>query len=210
MTSAGDFIFIDGSSLIAEVRYLQNQKPVFKGRKLDLLKLMEAFWSAGTFDDLMDTERYIRRCVFYFANGDGQIDDYLVSPKSSRPGLKRDLEIRRCGVKLPRSAKYDEWLKNVPDEFLDRCHKSEKGVDIEICCDALQLAALGQLRRLFLFTNDSDFIPLCRKIKEFGANISLVRLSEARPVNSDLAEACDSYDIFEEACLNAAFFPLPT
>jgi uncharacterized LabA/DUF88 family protein len=107
--------------------------------------------------------------------------------------------------KLSRSTKFDEFLKKVPDEFLDRFQKSEKGVDIEICCDALQLAATGRLDRLFLLTNDSDFLPLCRKLKELGANVSLLRLSDSRPVNNELAQACDSYDVFLESMLLGAF-----
>jgi len=54
----------------------------------------------------------------------------------------------------PVSPECAQWLETVPSEFRDRCTKSEKGVDIEICCDALKLAALGKLDRLALLTND--------------------------------------------------------
>ena len=93
----------------------------------------------------------------------------------------------------------------MPDEFRERCQRSEKGVDIEICCDALHLASAKLLDRLLLLTNDSDFVPLCRMLKQLGANISLIRLSEARAVNEELVEACDTYDIVDERHLLAVF-----
>jgi len=37
-------------------------------------------------------------------------------------------------------------------------------------------------------TNDSDFVPLCRMLKQLGANVGLIRLSEARPVNEEPVE----------------------
>lgn len=141
----------------------------------------------------------------YFAKGDRQVEQYLTLPDYMKPNAVRDIEIRPCGGKIPHSMKFDEFLKTVPDEFLDRFQKSEKGVDIKICYDALQLAATGRLDRLFLLTNDSDFLPLCRKLKELGANVSLLRLSEARPANSELVRACDSYDVYHESMLLEAF-----
>src|SRR5216683_3288052 len=189
------YIVFDGSSLISQIRQLQDQQGIFKGNKLDPLLLVTGFTSALTMRDFMGSA--FRRAIFYFADGDTQIEEYLTLPDSTKPHLIRDVEFRFCGTKLARSAKYDEFLRGVPDDFLDRCQKSEKGVDIEICCDALQLAAAGQLDRLFLLTNDSDYVPLCRKIKQLGANISLLGLSDARPVNRDLAQACDSYDILD-------------
>jgi uncharacterized LabA/DUF88 family protein len=44
-----------------------------------------------------------------------------------------------------------------------------------------------------LLTNDSDYIPLCEKLKALGANVSLIQLSNARAVNKELVNACDSY-----------------
>jgi uncharacterized LabA/DUF88 family protein len=71
--------------------------------------------------------------------------------------------------------------------------------------DALHLAAAKLMDRLLLLTNDSDFVPFCRMLKQFGANVSLIRLSEARPVNQELVEACDTYDVMDERHLLAAF-----
>lgn len=201
---ANNYFFFDGSSLIAQIKQLQNARAVFKSHKLDANSLVRGFARNPLMVDLGLRGGY-RRATFYFAKGDKQVEQYLTIPDFSKPNLYRDIEIRHCGVKIPHSTKYEKFLKGVPHEFLDRCQKSEKGVDIEICCDALQFAATDRLDRLFLFTNDSDFLPLCRKLKEFGANVSLLRLSDARPVNSKLAEACDTYDVFPEGILLAAF-----
>ncbi|SRR5216683_4156140 len=189
------YIVFDGSSLISQIRQLQDQRGIFKGKTLDPLLLVTGFTHNLAMRDII--ENGFRRATFYFADGDSQIEEYIALPDPTKPRLIRDVEFRYCGTKLARSARYDDFLRSVPDEFRDRCQKSEKGVDIEICCDALQFAGAGQLDRLFLLTNDSDYVPLCRKIKQLGANISLLGLSDARPVNRDLAQACDSYDILD-------------
>ena len=70
-----------------------------------------------------------------------------------------------------------DWIqkKNPPKSVRDRLHRTEKAVDTQICCDALELAVKGRLDRLFLYTNDYDFLPLCNALKAAGSNISLFR-----------------------------------
>jgi uncharacterized LabA/DUF88 family protein len=68
---------------------------------------------------------------------------------------------------------------------------------------------MGNMDRLVLYTNDSDFIPLCEKLKEFGSNVSLIRLSSDRQVNRDLAAACDTYQTVHKERLNDVFTPAP-
>jgi uncharacterized LabA/DUF88 family protein len=199
---ANIYMFFDGSSLVAQIRQLQANDGRFKGRRLRPLDLVSYF------DDAVITDgrgTVYMRAVFYFAKGDTQIGEFIDLPNRSAPGLVRDVEFRFCGRKIPNSAGYEKWLETVPDEYRERCQRSEKGVDIEICCDALHLAAAKLMDRLLLLTNDSDFVPLCRMLKQLGANVSLIRLSEARPVNEELAEACDSYDVMDERHLLSAF-----
>ena len=93
----------------------------------------------------------------------------------------------------------------MPPQWKDRCVKSEKGVDIEICCDALRLASSGKMERLFLLTNDRDFIPLCKTLKDFGVNISLLYLSEFSNPNKLLTDECDSCDLFKSEFLEEIF-----
>jgi uncharacterized LabA/DUF88 family protein len=196
------YMFFDGSSLITQIRQLQGKDGRFKGHKLRPMDLVSYFDDAVITDGLGTV---YKRAVFYFAKGDSQVEQFLEIPNRTTPSLVRDVEFRFCGRKMSGSALYEEWLDTVPDEFRERCQRSEKGVDIEICCDALHLAAAKLLDRLLLLTNDSDFVPLCRMLKQLGTNVSLIRLSEARPVNEELVEACDTYDVMDERHLFAAF-----
>jgi hypothetical protein len=188
--------------LITRIRQLQGNDGRFKGLKLRPLDLVTYFDDEVIADGLGTV---YKRAVFYFAKGDSQVEQFLDLPSRKTPGLMRDVEFRFCGRKIAGSVPYDKWLDTVPDEFRERCEGSEKGVDIEICCDALHLAAAKPLDRLVLLTNDSDYVPLCRMLKQLGANISMIRLSEARPVNEELVEACDTYDVVDQRHLFAAF-----
>jgi NYN domain len=150
-----------------------------------------------------------RRAVFYFATDDPQVPEFIKIPDLQTPGIVRDVSFRECGERLRMPAGYDEWYAQQPEKFRQFCSKREKGVDIAICCDALQLAALRNLDRLKLLTNDSDFVPLCEMLKAFGSNITLIQLSSYRPVNQNLVKACDSFSVLSEAQLNNVFEPLP-
>ena len=97
----------------------------------------------------------------------------------------------------------------MPSKFQDRFAKSEKGIDIEMCCDALKLASASRVDRLFLLTNDGDFIPFCRTLKEFGANISIIHLSDVIAPNGDLLREVDSYDVVPFDQLQTMFLPAP-
>ena len=92
---------------------------------------------------------------------------------------------------------------------MDRLHRSEKAVDTQICCDALQLVARGKLDRLFLYTNDSDFIPLCQVLRSLGVNIVLFRVlekyRELPQINNDLAKECDGLVVMDDGTLNTCY-----
>ena len=96
----------------------------------------------------------------------------------------------------------------MPDKFKNHFSKSEKGIDIEICCDAFKLASASRLDRLFLLTNDDDFIPFCRTMKEYGANVSIIHLSDKVTRNISLLREADSYDIVPEIQLQEIFLPV--
>jgi uncharacterized LabA/DUF88 family protein len=148
-----------------------------------------------------------KRGVFYFPSGDTGIGDYISMPDFNNPGEVKDIQFKYCGRKLRRSAPFEEFvLTKVPEKWRGRFSKSEKGIDTEMCCDALLLAATGKLDRLFLLTNDEDFIPLCKRIKELGANISLIHLHQTKDsLSSKLREECDSYDVVEKNQINGLF-----
>jgi len=197
------YFFFDGSALIAEIRALQESQGQFKGRRLRPLPLVNIFRGSGPLSQLIGQS--YRRAVFYFANNDPQVDKYIVIPDMRESGLVQDISFKWCGERLEVPAGYDEWYAKQEPKFQQFCYKREKGVDVEICCDALQLAALRNLDRLVLLTNDSDFVPLCQKLKAFGSNVSLIHLSSSRSVNEALVKACDSYQVFPESHLDQVF-----
>ncbi len=150
-----------------------------------------------------------KRATFYFPKGDQTtVEEYLKVPNHLRPGEIRDIHFKYCGHKLKKSAEFEKFVEeSVPSKFQSRFAKSEKGIDIEICCDALRLASMGRLERLFLLTNDGDFLPLCRTLREFGSNISVLHLSEHTTPNVELIHEVDSYDVIPYDSLNKMFFP---
>jgi len=151
-----------------------------------------------------------KRATFYFPSGDDDaVERHLIVPDYKKPGAIRDINIKYCGQKLKKSADFDEFFATIPAKFHNRFQKSEKGIDIEICCDAFKLAAAGKLERLFLLTNDDDFIPFCRMIKEYGANISIFHLTDSITPNVSLLKECDSYDVVENDELSGMFLPVP-
>lgn len=147
-----------------------------------------------------------RRFVFYFALGDDRTKQKLIIPDTNKPGEISDVRIEFCGKKINKSKSAEQWLmdNNAPDFVLAHTHRSEKAVDTQICCDALQLAETGKLDRLFLYTNDSDFIPLFRTLRQLGSNINLFRITAER-TNKDLTSECDALHAMPSALLASAF-----
>lgn len=203
----GIYFFIDGSALTAQIRQLRRSDPEFRGRKLCPRRFINHLISA--LPELHGGE--YKRITFYFPKGDETaIEDYLAMPDHRRPGEVRDLHFKFCGHKLKKSTEFEKFVEeNVPAKFQDRFAKSEKGIDIEMCCDGLKLASAGRIERLFLFSNDGDFIPFCRTLKELGANISIIHLSGTVAANGDLLQEADSYDVIAPKALQKVFLPRP-
>jgi uncharacterized LabA/DUF88 family protein len=203
----GNYFYIDGSALTAQTRQLWRAEPSLRGRKLCPRRFIDYLIDA--LPDLHSNE--YKRITFYFPRGDeAAIEDFLALPDHKRPGEVRDLHFKFCGYKLKKSAEFDKFVEeHVPPKFHDRFAKSEKGIDIEICCDALKLASASRVDRLFLFSNDGDFIPFCRALKEFGANISIIHLSPIVNPNGDLLREADSYDVVPNARLQELFLARP-
>jgi|SRR6266852_1212576 len=202
-----NYFFIDGSALTAQIRQLQRAEPTYRERKLCPREFLTHF--------MMSLQHLhggsYKRATVYFPQGDeAAVGEYLRMPDHQHPGEIRDLHFKFCGQKLKKSAEFDKFVEeSVPSKFQSRFAKSEKGIDIEMCCDALRLASAARLERLFLLTNDGDFIPLCRTLKEFGSNISILHLSAATAPNAELLREADSYDVVSTNALNAMFFPPP-
>jgi len=202
-----NYFFIDGSALLSQIRTLQKEKKEFLNRKLDPIKLINYF--NLNLEDLESIS--YKRAVFYFPRGETIIDEYLMMPNFKKPGLVRDLHFKYCGQKMRGSESFNKFVsEKVPKKWRSRFTKSEKGIDIEICCDALKLASTRNMERLFLLTNDDDFVPLCKTLKDFGTNISLIYLSEVVTPNRSLIEESDSYDVVPEKKIQEMFIPIPT
>ena len=201
-----NYFFIDGSSLLSQIRELQKKKSSFKDRKLDPILFITHF--TASLPDLQSNE--YKRAVFYFPNEDeNTVKKYLVVPNFAKPGLVRDLHFKYCGKKMKGSEAFNKFVdEKVPSRWRDRFQKSETGIDIEICCDAIKLASVGKMERLFMFTNDSDFVPLFKTLKEFGVNVSLIHLSELKGANKILTKEADSYDVIRDEVLERIFIPL--
>lgn len=191
---------------MAQIRHLQRAKPAYKNRKLRVVEFIK--YQLNALGELHNQS--YKRAIFYFANGDDvNIKEYLVMPDHSLPGSVRDIHVKYCGHKLKKSNEFDKFVEeNVPAKFKNRFSKSEKGIDIEMCCDALRLASADRLDRLFILTNDSDFVPLCRTIKEFGTNISIFHLIRPDPPNIELLREADTYDVVSESGLESMFVSL--
>jgi hypothetical protein len=65
----------------------------------------------------------------------------------------------------------------------------------------------SRVDRLFLLTNDDDFIPFCRTMKEYGANVSIIHLAAKVPKNISLLREADSYDVVHYTELQQIFLP---
>lgn len=196
-----NYYCIDGSALISQIKRLWKKSLIYKNKKLDPLEFVSNLMYA--FPELGSTS--YKRATFYFPTGENDLNKYLLMPDMKSPGLIRDIHFKYCGEKLKGSQSYNNWLETVPSKHKDKCVKSEKGIDMEICCDVLKLASFGKIDRLFLLTNDRDFLPLCRTLKDFGVNISLIQLSINVDPNKLLLNECDSYDVLDEEKLKKVF-----
>jgi uncharacterized LabA/DUF88 family protein len=200
-----NYFFFDGSALCAQIRTLWKRDRAFEGRKLDAIRYVTHLQRANSLTELHGGN--FKRATFYFPKGDEDTAaKHLMMPKLNTPGLVRDTHFKYCGEKLKRSKTYAKWVEtDVPQKWRDRVSKSEKGVDIEICCDALRLVSVSKLDRLFLLTNDADFVPLCKTLKDLGTNVSLIYLSEFQAPNKALLDEVDTYDVVPVATLQTLF-----
>jgi uncharacterized LabA/DUF88 family protein len=187
-----NYFFVDGSALLSDIDMTRKDR-AFKGKRLHI----ERFCSSFT-DTRLKTLHggAFKRFTLYFAKNDTRIKEYLDIPDICVPDTMLDIQIKECGKKLQKGSRVDTWITNTnpPNYILERLHKSEKAVDTQICCDALLLAGFGRIDRLFLYTNDFDFIPLCQTLKSIGVNVSLIRINQ-KSINKNLRRECDSLSV---------------
>ncbi len=191
MSITNNYFFVDGSALLSDIRAIRNANEPLHGRLFVITRLADYF--TGERFDKFHSGQW-RRFVFYFVQGDDRLKQDLVLPDPTVPGEIIDLRIEHCGKRIKQFALAKEWLEENkgPDYVSDCLYRSEKAVDTQICCDALQLAARDKLERLFLYSNDYDFVPLCKCLRSLGVNINLIRLSVGN-VTKELVKECDAY-----------------
>ena len=197
------YFFVDGSSLIADIKQIQKSNPELINKKLSIVNFVEYFTS-NRFERLVGSG--YKRFTVYFVNNDERINKYFILPNVSNPGEVEDVYVKYCGKRIKGSKSAYKWLesKNPPKSVFEIINKSEKAVDTQICCDALSLSCYDRLDRLFLYTNDFDYSPLCEELKRNGSNISLFRLSK-RNINTELVKHCDSFSVVAPNDLGALF-----
>ena len=142
-----NYFFVDGSALIADVVSYKRDQDLPNDSKFSLTSFARYFTQA--FPTLMGGG--YRRFVFFFADKDERVEKVFVLPEFTKPGAFEDLRIEWCGRRLAKSAEVEEWISehNPPPSVMDKLQRSEKAVDTQICCDALQLVAQGAMDRLF-------------------------------------------------------------
>ncbi len=198
-----NYFFVDGSSLIIDIASLKKSRGELASKKLDIAQFSNQFTGMRL---IHLHEHAYKRFVVYFVTNENRIGDNILLPAFHKADATDDLQIKYCGKRVKGGTTVDKWISenNPPKKVLDRLSKSEKAVDTQICCDALQLASVGRLDRLFIYTNDYDFVPLCQSLKSLGVNISLFRLVE-KNVNKDLVRECDSFSVVPETELGKVF-----
>jgi len=199
-----NYLFIDGSALLSDIKKYKSNHPELTDKKFSPMIFSTTFFGSKKFATFHENSS--RRTVFYFVKNDKRIKELVKIPQYTKSGEINDLEIKYCGKRIPIFEKAKEWLENkkAPAYVTDSLYKSEKAVDTQICCDALVFLSLDKLDRLFLYSNDYDFIPLFKTIKTMGENISLVKLTDMK-VNKDLATECDSFCSFTDDEINSFF-----
>ena len=198
-----NYFFVDGSALLADVKNARKKFKVGPSQRFDIREFVEHF--VGPEFRAYHSNSY-RRFVFYFVQNDERIKPNLVIPDFTQPTILGDIYIKYCGKKLPQSKKAVKWLEDhsAPEYVKENLYKSEKAVDTQICCDALQLAGISKLDRLFLYTNDYDFVPLCQTLRQLGANINLFRLRREK-VNKSLVTECDAFHVMGDDKIKKCF-----
>ena len=197
-----NYFFVDGSSLIAQIKKLWRSRSIYNKKPLIITEFVRHVMSnlyisyhSGSF----------KRFVFYFPKGidADYLGMYISQPIKCTPTVKElgDIEVKECGKKLKGYSNLEKakiYLGNRFPKALEYFGRAEKGVDTQIVADALKLAAHGHIDRLFLLTNDSDFLPLMTGLKDVGSNISIFHLSKETKIQKDIYREADSYHYVEE------------
>lgn len=103
-----NYFFIDGSTLLSDIKKYITKHPSLKGKKFDPVIFSKLF---SLSNDLTPFHgRSYRRIVFYFVTNDKRVKEFIKVPDFKKSGAIEDLEIKYCGKKIPTYKKAADWL----------------------------------------------------------------------------------------------------
>ncbi|MBN2549928.1 MAG: NYN domain-containing protein [Anaerolineales bacterium] len=198
-----NYFFVDGSALLSDIKKIHSANRVSPNSLFNILAFVNYFTGPHFMEFHVGS---YKRFVFYFVKGDDRLQAMIKFPDFKRPGEINDVRIEYCGKRIGQTKRAREWLdqNNAPNYVREHLYRSEKAVDTQICCDALQLAAANRLDRLFLYTNDYDYVPLCQTLRRMGSNVNLFRI-RSDSVNSDLVSEFDAFHTISDNDLHSVF-----
>lgn len=180
------YFAIDGSRLFSSIYEIQRTNPQFKDKKLRLSLFNDALvrkWSVYVGSTI--------RVVYYFKKNDKRINEMLEIPKVIEPGHKDHWQIKECGESLHSVPEAE--LQKLSPQYRDHFMRAEKGLDIQLACDVLLLAASGRASNMVLLVNDRDYVPLFQAIISLSGNVYLTALDSSQRIQEGLANLADRY-----------------
>lgn len=188
---------IDGSHLFASIAQVWRDHPELKDHKLRIDVLSDVLttkWEIYTGPSI--------RTIYYFKKGNQRIKEMLDIPPASSPNMRSHWQINECAQSV--TSIPEKEIAKLDPKYRDQFHKAEKGLDMELACDALQLVANGRTDAVVFLVNDRDYIPLFKAVQRLGSNAYLCALDAKQPIQRDLAEVADLYLTLDDN-LNAIF-----
>ncbi|HUB93923.1 MAG TPA: NYN domain-containing protein [Verrucomicrobiae bacterium] len=195
-------IYVDGSFLFASIERVKRTHPELASSKLNVAILSRALHN--TFAENIGLNL---RTNYYFRTKDERIASMLTVPPPH--GQSGHWQIKECGINL-RGMKPvpTEVLDQLPKQYRDLYPRAEKGLDMELACDALLLAASGRVQSFVFLIGDRDFMPLLTAVQRLGSNTYIAGLDVQQHVPSELLNLADRYATLE-GWLNQIFAYTP-
>ena len=187
-----NYFFVDGSDLVSDIIRLTRNGEKYPGKLLSCNAFINVFTGSHRWSKYHSYT--FKRFEYFFPQGEDQTSEFIEWPDWSIPDSHTDTHITFCGKNLSKWREFQKWKTDtVPDEYDEYVGRAEKGVDVEICCSALSLASTAGIDRFFLYTNDSDFVPLFKALKRFGTNVGVFTLLPPLGRNEELQKEADFY-----------------
>jgi uncharacterized LabA/DUF88 family protein len=182
--------YIDGSFLFQSIERIKKDHPELTSSSLNIAILSERLMDA--FQENINSSL---RVIYYFRVKDPRIKNLIIPPVHGNTG---HWQIKECGINvknirpIPTSV-----LDKLPERYRDLYPRAEKGLDMELACDALMLAASGKVQNFVFMINDRDYVPLLTSLQRLGANTYLAGLDLKQKMHNSLLNLSDNYRTLE-------------